>query len=274
MESYFLTFFFLHVGRLIGLSVLNRRCDVGVIFLSSDDSSQSSTTKNDHCTVHSAQYKEFVYEQRKTMEFHSRKKCHYETLGVAKDATLEEIKAAFRKLSLETHPDVAGASVSPDRFKSISHAASVLTNARLRELYDEKQRLSYSSHLSNHFTRSHNFHRHSNTDQQHVYRNANGSYNASTPWVIHLFRPRNLILGPILLYVGVSTIQYMFGIESSTIEMNKKLFTHDDKAPMVQAWLNPQSGQYETPAPWDPIYQQLQPELKYVPRNQVQSRSR
>ena len=193
------------------------------------------------------------------MDFNSRKKCHYETLGVAKDATLEEIKAAFRKLSLETHPDVAGASVSPDKFKSISHAASVLTNTKLRESYDEKQRWSYNGNISNHFTRSHNFHRHSSTDQ-HVYRNANSSssFNASTPWVVHLFRPRNLILGPILLYVGVSTMQYMFGLESTNpMEANKKLFTHDDKATMVQAWLNPHSGQYETPAPWDPIYQQL-----------------
>ena len=66
----------------------------------------------------------------------------------------------------------------------------------------------------------------------------------------------------------------MFGVETNSIETNKKLFTQDDKTAMVQVWLNPQSGQYETPAPWDPIYQQLQPELQYVPRNQVQSRTR
>ena len=204
------------------------------------------------------------------------KKCHYETLGVKKDATTEEIKAAFRKLSLETHPDVAGANVSPETFKSISHAASVLTNTRLKQVYDEKQRSWYDSHISNHYTRSHNFHRHG-PDAQHNFHhkaNNNNSFNASTPWIVHLLRPRNLILGPIILYVSVTTIQYMFGVETNSIETNKKLFTQDDKTAMVQAWLNPQSGQYETPAPWDPIYQQLQPELQYVPRNQVQSRTR
>jgi curved DNA-binding protein CbpA len=203
------------------------------------------------------------------MSFSGRKKCHYETLGVGKDATMEEIKAAFRKLSLETHPDVAGANACPEKFKLISNAASVLTNVKLKRVYDESQRSLYSSSLSNHFTGSHNFHRHG-----HDHHKGNSSFNATTPWIVHLFRPRNLILGPIVLYVGVSTMQYMFGVETNPIEANKKLFSHDDKAAMVQAWLNPQSGRYETPAPWDPIYQQLQPELQYVPRNQVQSRTR
>lgn len=210
------------------------------------------------------------------MNFSHRPKCHYETLGVAKDATMEEIKAAFRKLSLETHPDVAGASVNPERFKSISHAASVLTNIKLKQVYDDKQRASYNN-LSSHFTNSQNYHRHSSSgSEQHVYRHANstGGYNTTTPWLVHIFRPRNLFFGPILLFVGVSSIQYMFGVETNSIEANKKLFAQDDKATLVQAWLNPQSGRYETPAPWDPIYQQLQPELQYVPRNQVQSRTR
>jgi hypothetical protein len=206
------------------------------------------------------------------MSFSSnRKKCHYETLGVGKDASIEEIKAAFRKLSLETHPDVAGSHVCPEKFKSISHAASILTNTRLKQVYDEQQRMSYSSRLSNHFTRSHNFHRHG-TDSQHFYQK--DSFDPSTPWIVRVFRPRNLIFGPIVLYIGVSTIQYMFGIETNSIALNKKMFANDDKASMVQAWFNPKSGQYETPAPWDPIYQQLQPELQYVPRNQVQTRSR
>jgi hypothetical protein len=95
-----------------------------------------------------------------------------------------------------------------------------------------------------------------------------------TPFIVQVFRPRNLILGPILLYLGVSLTQYMFGIESNSVETNRAQFTQDEKACMVQAWFNPQTGQYETPAPWDPIYRQLQPELQYVPRNQVQSRSR
>lgn len=62
---------------------------------------------------------------------------HYETLGVAKDATPDEVKKAFRELALKYHPDR-----NPDdpkaeaKFKEVSNAYDILGDANKREIYD------------------------------------------------------------------------------------------------------------------------------------------
>ena len=61
-----------------------------------------------------------------------------------RDATQAEIKAAFRALSKETHPDVAGAS-NKARFQRIAHAASVLGHAQHRQAYDQQQHNLFST---------------------------------------------------------------------------------------------------------------------------------
>jgi curved DNA-binding protein len=50
-------------------------------------------------------------------------KDYYETLEVARTATPEEIKAAFRKLARRYHPDVAqNKATAEDKFKEINEA--------------------------------------------------------------------------------------------------------------------------------------------------------
>jgi len=58
----------------------------------------------------------------------------YNCLGVKKDASSADIKRAFRKLALEHHPDRGG---DPEKFKEISAAHEVLTDAEKRKIYDE-----------------------------------------------------------------------------------------------------------------------------------------
>jgi len=48
---------------------------------------------------------------------------HYQTLGVNKDASPEDIKRAFRKLAMQHHPDRGG---DETRFKEIQAAYDVL----------------------------------------------------------------------------------------------------------------------------------------------------
>ncbi len=61
-------------------------------------------------------------------------KDYYETLGVKKDASQDEIKKAFRKLAHEYHPDKKGGNEA--KFKEVNEAYSVLSNEQKRSEYD------------------------------------------------------------------------------------------------------------------------------------------
>jgi DnaJ-class molecular chaperone len=62
----------------------------------------------------------------------------YKELGVSREATAAELKAAYRKLARELHPDRnPDNKTAEDRFKRVSHAYDVLSDTKKRKLYDE-----------------------------------------------------------------------------------------------------------------------------------------
>ncbi len=62
----------------------------------------------------------------------------YEILGVARAATAEEIKKAYRRLAKKYHPDVnPGNKQAEEKFKEVTAAFEVLSDAQKRKLYDE-----------------------------------------------------------------------------------------------------------------------------------------
>ena len=64
------------------------------------------------------------------------KKDYYATLGVPNTATPDELKAAFRRLAREYHPDVNKSPDAEERFKEINEAYAVLSDQEKRSVYD------------------------------------------------------------------------------------------------------------------------------------------
>ena len=60
----------------------------------------------------------------------------YEVLGIARNASADEIKRAYRKLAMEYHPDRNSGADAADRFKEINRAYEVLSDTDKRSAFD------------------------------------------------------------------------------------------------------------------------------------------
>src|SRR5215470_9020909 len=85
---------------------------------------------------------------------------YYEILGVSPKASQSEIRSAYRKLARKYHPDVSRSPEADTQFARIGEAYRVLSNPKLRALYDQGGEDSVAGHK-----RSQDIHR-----QQAVYK--------------------------------------------------------------------------------------------------------
>jgi len=68
----------------------------------------------------------------------SGKRDYYEVLGVAKSASADEVKKAFRKLAVQYHPDKnPGDKKAEEKFKEINEAYETLSDGQKRKMYDQ-----------------------------------------------------------------------------------------------------------------------------------------
>ncbi|XP_057673383.1 dnaJ homolog subfamily B member 1a [Corythoichthys intestinalis] len=63
-------------------------------------------------------------------------KDYYKVLGIAKGASDDEIKKAYRKQALRFHPDKNKSAGAEDKFKEIAEAYDVLSDAKKKDIYD------------------------------------------------------------------------------------------------------------------------------------------
>ena len=65
-------------------------------------------------------------------------RCHYEVLGVERDASDDVLKKAYRKLALKLHPDKnVGDAEAGERFKELNSAYETLSDRNERKWYDD-----------------------------------------------------------------------------------------------------------------------------------------
>ena len=64
-------------------------------------------------------------------------KDYYKILGIAKNASEDDIKKAYRKLALKYHPDKNKSSGAEEKFKEIAEAYEVLSDKKKRDIYDQ-----------------------------------------------------------------------------------------------------------------------------------------
>lgn len=77
-------------------------------------------------------------------------KDHYQNLNLLPQATLQEIKKAFRSLAQQYHPDKNGDSeITVERFRGIQESYQILSNPLRRQRYDEERWLSGFSRRPN-----------------------------------------------------------------------------------------------------------------------------
>lgn len=81
---------------------------------------------------------------------------YYQILELPENATLTEVKAAFRRLSFKFHPDLNNEADAEENFKKVNEAYQILSDPFLRQLYDKKTE-------ENNFTQTNNF-------SQNIYR--------------------------------------------------------------------------------------------------------
>ncbi|KAK7901375.1 hypothetical protein WMY93_018144 [Mugilogobius chulae] len=87
--------------------------------------------------AHTESTKSYTAEQVEAVRKIKSCKDYYQTLGVEKTASEEDLKKAYRKLALKFHPDKNHAPGATEAFKAIGNAYAVLSNPDKRRHYDQ-----------------------------------------------------------------------------------------------------------------------------------------
>ena len=64
-------------------------------------------------------------------------KDYYKILGIAKGASEDDVRKAYRKMALKFHPDKNKSAGAEEKFKEIAEAYEVLSDKRKRDVYDK-----------------------------------------------------------------------------------------------------------------------------------------
>ncbi|KAJ4776004.1 Chaperone protein dnaj 49 [Rhynchospora pubera] len=118
-----------------------------------DYSKPTPLRENHHSTPHTTDQPEtsakYSDEHITVVREIRKNKDYYAILGVEKSSSSEEIKRAYKKLSLKVHPDKNKVPGAEEAFKSVSKAFNCLNNEQSRRNYDQTGNENYNYTLQN-----------------------------------------------------------------------------------------------------------------------------
>lgn len=102
-----------------------------------------------------------------------RKRNFYEILGLEKSCTVEDVRKAYRKLSLKVHPDKNKAPGAEEAFKAVSKAFQCLSNEESKKKYDlsGEDESVYERRATRPATRAYNGYYEADIDAEEIFRN-------------------------------------------------------------------------------------------------------
>lgn len=105
----------------------------------------------------SATAKEYTEEQVTIVNQIKKQKDYYQILGLERSCTVEDVRKAYRKLSLKVHPDKNTAPGAEEAFKAVSKAFQCLSNEETKKRYDlvGSEEPNYSRAPARHHSHSH-----------------------------------------------------------------------------------------------------------------------
>jgi DnaJ-class molecular chaperone len=205
-------------------------------------------------------------------------KSHYDTLNISPNATKEEIKKSFHKLSLKYHPDLTKSkdTTNNEFFKQISSAYTVLSDVKQKQKYDLElnEWNTFGRHRIRHPQGSGGFNGNGNTTDIFGNQRTRGSNSGKFRFIEGITKPKNVVIGLTLGFVAVASVKSMLGMEPDVKHAQNREIVGDGKKKLVEAWMNPKTKQWEQPAPWSKSFQKLNPKIHMVQRENVRPSTR
>uniref|UniRef100_A0A1D1XTJ7 Chaperone protein dnaJ 49 n=2 Tax=Anthurium amnicola TaxID=1678845 RepID=A0A1D1XTJ7_9ARAE len=136
--------------------------------------------------------REYTEEQVSVIRQIKKQKDYYQILGLERNCTVEDVRKAYRKLSLKVHPDKNKAPGAEDAFKAVSKAFQCLGNEESRKLYDisETEEPTYSRNAPRRDMHGFGGYYEADIDPDEIFRNFffGGMPQATTPFGTFRFR--------------------------------------------------------------------------------------
>eukprot|EP01031_Cornospumella_fuschlensis_P040935 gene40935-49931_t len=197
------------------------------------------------------------------MSQHSKhsERTHFEALEVDTNASKEDIKKSYLRLAKIWHPDVNGSAEAGKKFQRISQAYDILKDDSKRAQY--LSNIQYTAKYGEPTTVS------GDVYEDYNRRRAAGEYKATADvkgsfwsnWRSYGRRSTSIATLILVPLFGVGAVLYSITssnkktVKYSTAKATNAVVTGKGRGDGVEAWYNSETNRWETPAPWNPLYQ-------------------